>query len=67
MNIGRFDQILRIVIGLIFIAFAYFEITGSWAYLGVVPLFTGLVRWCPIYSVLGFQTCPVHAHIDYKK
>ena len=67
MNVGRLDQIIRIVIGVFFILLAYFEIIGAWGYVGAIPLFTGLVRWCPLYSILGFQTCPVHAHIDYKK
>lgn len=67
MNVGRLDQIIRIIIGSALIALGYFEITGAWAYIGILPLFTGLVRWCPLYSILGFQTCPVHAHINYKK
>lgn len=56
-NVGGIDRTLRITIGLALIAAAATGTVGLWGYLGVVPLLTGLVGWCPPYSMLGFNTC----------
>lgn len=58
LNVGGLDRILRIVAGLALIAWA---LTGGpiWAWIGVVPLGTGLVGFCPLYPLLGFSTCPM--------
>lgn len=62
-NVGGIDKILRIVAGLALIAFALFApatIDWKWVgWLGVVPLATGLMGWCPFYPLLGLSTCPV--------
>jgi len=60
MNVGRLDQIIRIIIGILFIALAYTGVIGAWGYIGVVALLTGLMRWCPLYLMLGVQTCQLH-------
>ncbi len=61
-NEGTTDRVLRTVIGLALIA-AYFFTSGGgyhWLYLiGIVPLVTGLIGTCPVYSLLGISTCPV--------
>ena len=63
-NEGKTDRILRIVVGLLLLG-AYFLTSGSsyhWLYLiGIVPLVTGLVGNCPVYSIVGISTCPVKA------
>ena len=56
-NVGGIDRALRITIGLALIAAAATGTVGLWGYLGVVPLLTGLVGWCPPYGMLGFNTC----------
>lgn len=61
-NVGSVDRIIRVVLGLAMLA-AYFFTTigGAWhvAWLiGIVPLVTGVLGTCPIYSVLGVSTCP---------
>ena len=56
-NVGAIDRTLRIVIGLALIAGAATSTIGLWGYLGVVPLLTGLIGWCPPYAMLGFNTC----------
>jgi hypothetical protein len=56
-NVGGIDRTLRIVIGVALIAAAATGAVGVWGYLGVVPLLTGLVGWCPPYAMLGFNTC----------
>jgi hypothetical protein len=56
-NVGGIDRILRIVVGIALIAAAATGTVGVWGYIGVVPLLTGLVGWCPPYALLGFNTC----------
>ena len=56
-NVGGIDRALRITIGLALVAAAATGTVGLWGYIGVVPLLTGLVGWCPPYSMLGFNTC----------
>lgn len=57
-NVGGIDKILRIVAGIALILWA---ILGGpvWAWIGVVPLATGLFGWCPAYPLLGLNTCPL--------
>lgn len=58
-NVGGIDRILRIVLGVVLIGLAATGTVGWWGYIGVVPLVTGLFRFCPLYSVVGMNTCPV--------
>ncbi|MFG6440060.1 YgaP family membrane protein [Roseateles sp. LKC17W] len=58
-NVGGFDRIARIVAGLVLLALAVTGTVGAWGYVGLVPLATGLLSTCPLYSVLGFNTCPL--------
>jgi hypothetical protein len=57
-NVGGIDRILRIVAGLVLIALTLMGVIGVWGWIGVVPLATGLLRTCPVYSLLGMNTCP---------
>jgi hypothetical protein len=56
-NIGSIERIIRILAGLVLIALAATSIVGWWGWLGLVPLATGLMGWCPPYSLLGINTC----------
>jgi hypothetical protein len=56
-NVGGIDRILRIVIGAALIAWAAVLGGPVWAWIGVVPLATGLIKFCPIYPILGMSTC----------
>lgn len=58
-NEGTLDRILRVIAGLVLIALAATGTVGWWGYLGVVPLLTGAVGYCPVYSLLGIKTCPL--------
>jgi uncharacterized membrane protein YfcA len=58
-NVGGIDRSLRIIVGLGLIAAAVTGTIGVWGYVGVVPLLTGLIGWCPPYAILGFNTCAV--------
>lgn len=59
-NVGGIDRILRIVIGVALIAWAAAFSGPVWAWIGVVPLATGLIKFCGLYSLLGINTCPVN-------
>lgn len=56
-NVGGIDRILRLVIGIGLVAAAATGSVGAWGYIGVVPLLTGLIGWCPAYLPFGFKTC----------
>ena len=58
-NVGGIDRIARIVVGLALIALAATGTVGVWGWIGVVPLLTGLIRWCPLYPLLGISSCPL--------
>jgi hypothetical protein len=57
-NEGTLDRALRVLAGLALIGLAATGTVGAWGYLGVVPLLTGAVGFCPLYTVLGINTCP---------
>ncbi|MBF0453358.1 MAG: DUF2892 domain-containing protein [Magnetococcales bacterium] len=57
-NIGGIDRILRVVVGLVLIALVFVGPQTPWGWVGVVPLLTGLVKFCPFYPLLGLNTCP---------
>lgn len=56
-NVGTIDRVLRIVIGLVLIALALTGTIGVWGWIGVLPLATGVFRFCPAYPLLGINTC----------
>lgn len=56
-NVGAIDRILRIGAGAILIALAATGTVGPWGYIGIVPVLTGLFRFCPAYPLLGINTC----------
>jgi len=58
-NEGNLDRALRVAGGLILIGLAATHVVGLWGYVGVVPLLTGALGLCPLYSILGINTCPV--------
>lgn len=58
-NVGGFDKIARIGAGVILIGLAATGTVGAWGWIGVVPLATGLMGWCPFYPLLGLNTCPM--------
>jgi O-antigen ligase len=58
-NEGTIDRALRVAAGLLLIILAYTGTVGLWGWIGVVPLLTGAIGWCPLYTVLGFNTCPM--------
>jgi hypothetical protein len=60
-NEGTIDRAVRVVAGLVLIGLALMGTIGAWGWIGVVPLATGLIGWCPAYTLLGIDTCGVKA------
>jgi hypothetical protein len=59
-NVGGIDRILRIVLGAALVLWA--ALGGPvWAWIGVVFLATGLIKFCPLYPLLGMNTCPAES------
>ncbi|HRO58616.1 MAG TPA: DUF2892 domain-containing protein [Burkholderiaceae bacterium] len=58
-NVGGIDRAARIIIGILLITFALTGMIGAWGWIGLVPLATGLFGSCPLYRILGINTCPI--------
>lgn len=58
-NEGNLDRILRVVVGAVAISLVFVGPQSAWGWLGLVPLVTGLVGNCPVYSLLGINTCGI--------
>ncbi|MDP1596118.1 MAG: DUF2892 domain-containing protein [Methylotenera sp.] len=56
-NVGGIDRVLRIVAGLALIAWVVLADGPVWAWIGVVPLATGLINFCPLYGIFGISSC----------
>jgi hypothetical protein len=56
-NAGTVDRSIRVIAGLALIALAATGTVGAWGYIGIVPLLTGIVGFCPAYTMLGMSTC----------
>lgn len=55
-NVGTVDKVIRIILGMVLIALVFVGPQTPWGWIGIVPLATGLVGFCPLYSVLGMNT-----------
>lgn len=56
-NVGGIDRVLRIIVGVVLIGMVFVGPQTPWGWLGLVPLLTGLVGTCPLYSLVGLSTC----------
>jgi hypothetical protein len=61
MNEGTLDRVVRVVLGIALISLVFAGPRSSWGLVGLVPLATGLLGFCPLYRVLGVSTCRVPA------
>ncbi|MBE3552521.1 YgaP family membrane protein [Kyrpidia tusciae] len=58
-NVGKVDRVIRAVIGIVLLALL-FIVPGNAKYIGligIIPLFTAVAKWCPLYSLFGINTC----------
>ena len=58
-NVGGIDRVLRIVIGAILVALTVIGTIGAWGWIGLVPLATGVLGFCPLYRLIGLSSCPL--------
>jgi len=56
-NIGNLERVVRAVVGLALIAIVFVGPQTPWGWLGLIPLGTALMGWCPPYALLGINTC----------
>lgn len=63
VNVGGIDKLLRIVAGIVLLSLVFVLKNESglwlWGLIGIVPLATGLLGWCPAYTLVGLNTCPM--------
>jgi hypothetical protein len=57
LNVGGIDRALRAIVGIVLIALAASGRIGVWGWIGVVPLLTAMVGFCPLYTLIGANTC----------
>lgn len=60
-NVGSTDRAIRVIAGLLLVLLAAVGYIGSWGWLGVVLIATGIIRFCPLYPLLGIRTCPAES------
>jgi len=58
-NLGTIERSLRIAVGLLLIILSLTGAIGLWGWVGLVPLATGLLRFCPLYRLLGINSCKI--------
>lgn len=56
-NIGNIDAIIRIILGLVILSLVFLGPKTLWGLVGLIPIFTGIIRYCPLYPILGINTC----------
>lgn len=59
-NEGKIDRLLRVIVGLALISLVFVGPKVIWGWVGIVPLLTGLIGFCPLYTILGINTCKVN-------
>ncbi len=59
MNEGMKDRILRVIVGAVLLTLVFVGPRTPWGWLGVIPLVTGLIGTCPVYTLFGLRTCPL--------
>lgn len=58
-NAGTTDRVIRVVLGLLILSTVVMGPQTYWGLVGLIPLLTGLIGYCPLYQILGFSTCPL--------
>jgi hypothetical protein len=59
INEGNIDRALRVIVGIVLLAMVFVGPQTVWGWIGVIPLLTGAIGICPLYSVLGINSCPI--------
>ncbi len=66
-NLGSIDRTIRILAGLGLIAATLSGVIGAWGWIGLIPLATGIFRFCPAYLPFGIRTCPMRKNTPKRK
>jgi len=61
-NMGTVDRIVRLILGVGLLSLVFVGPQTSWGYVGIIPLATALIGYCPAYSIFGIRTCPLGTH-----
>ena len=62
VNMGTIDRALRVIVGLVLLSLIFVGPKTWWGLVGLVPLLTAAMGSCPLYTVLGFSTCPMKSN-----
>ena len=62
-NVGSTERVIRVTAGLGLISLVFIGPQTPWGWIGLLPIATGLIGWCPPYALLGINTCPVNKKI----
>lgn len=55
-NMGGKDRLIRVAVGLAMIGLAMLDVIGPWGWIGIVPLVSAALGWCPVYMAIGLST-----------
>lgn len=56
-NVGGLDRLIRAVVGLVLISLVFWGPATTWGWIGLIPLATAVIGWCPPYALFGWSTC----------
>ena len=56
-NVHNIERVVRVIVGLAIISLVFIGPQSAWGWLGLIPLATGVIGWCPPYALFGFSTC----------
>jgi len=60
-NVGKIDSSIRIILGLIIVLLGFY-FQSWWGLIGIIPIFTAFISWCPLYSIFRLSTCKTVQH-----
>jgi len=63
-NVGTLDRVIRVILGIGLIALVFVGPQTPWGWVGLVPLLTALIGYCPAYQIFGLRTCPLSRSSD---
>lgn len=58
-NAGMVDRVIRVIVGVVLLALVFVGPQTVWGWIGIIPLVTGLIGFCPLYKIFGLSTCPI--------
>ena len=58
-NEGMVDRSIRVILGVVLISLVFIGPQSPWGWVGLVPLITGIIGFCPLYKIVGLNTCPI--------